>query len=1090
VKYVSLHHHSTFSYGDGYGLPRQHVERAAELGMGALALTEHGNVSSHVPLEKACDAVGIKGIYGMEAYTGPIDMRETANKRKWHLTVLAQDENGYRNLNEMVTRSWADDFYQWPTVLSPNLAEHSDGLIILSGCADSFLACNLLGGKGIPEPVRPDVPAALRVISQFKELFGDRYYLEVQQFPELARTRTINSIYAELSRATGVPLVATSDVHYPHPDDNNMQVILHAASRGSGRFDDQAASWEYNIRLTHPTSDRQIHERLMRTGLSKREAAHAIMNTSVIADRTNLILPKVDRLRYPYPDGVSARRLIWEWLRAGWRYRIAKSEHMRAHKDEYVARLKYEMDLIELKDFIDYFLMLSDLVSRAKDAGIPVGPARGSAAASLVCWLLRITEVNPMLFPVMLFERFIDINRTDIPDVDLDFADDRRDEVRLMAIEKYGADHVGNIGTFTKYKGKNSIDDVARVFGVPQWETKIVKDLIVERSGGDSRVDSTLEDTVEMFPQAKRIFEQYPDMYHAYRLEGNYKAMSVHAAGLVISNDPINNTCATYTRESRGRKLSVLAVDKYDAEYLGLMKADFLGLTTMGMIMRCLALINMELDDPAVIKAFRDDDVVGIFQFWGGTTRIVNHDVAPETFMELADINALARPGPLHSGSTADYIKVKRGEMKPEHLHPIVDRLTTETKGQIIYQEQILSIIREVGGLPWAHIQEIRKIISLKKGEGAFNEKEAMFHEGSARLHGMSHETSLSIWRRLVTAGQYAFNAAHCVSYSTLAYWTMWFKVYHPVEFYVACLQKYDNKKTDQQFFLMRDAVRHGIEFLPPDLQRSQASWSVDDNKIRGGFEQVRGIAQKLAKQIMEARERDKDWADWDDMRPTYDREADKLPVLDDDGNHRRNKNDVLMWESPVLHGVRGFGEAKIEAIRDIAESEDPYNIYVVDRKLAEVRGMLMRGELGPLPKPTHQASEIPTDGVDFRCIWLGIPRMRNPQDVVEDERARSGEDLETIRKRMSRPDLVKKMAVECIDDSDRTVFLRFSRFKFPEFEKALWNMRLGKDMILVRGVKRGGFGTSVHVENMWVIEDDDPEPEEDDDGEEEADEI
>ena len=1078
MRYVSLHHHSTFSYGDGYGLPVDHTRRAADLGMTALALTEHGNTSSHVPLEKAAEKHGIKPIFGLEAYTAPHDMRETHNTSKWHMTMLAMDEGGYRNLNQLVTESWRDNFYGKPSILGANLAEHHEGLIVTSGCADSFLSCTLLGGKGIPEPTTPNVKGALDVIHRFKELLGDRYYLEVQQFPELKRTQVLNAAFAELGRKAGVPLVATSDVHYPHPDDNDMQVILHAARRGSKGFEEQASSWEYDIRLTHPLSDKHIHQRLMGTGLTKREAAQAILATEEIASRCNVKLPQVGRLRFPYPPGETNETLIWKWIQAGWRNRIKRSEHMRAHKDEYKARLKYEMGLIKSKDFIDYFLMLSDLVGRAKDRGIPVGPARGSAAASLVCWLLRITEVNPMLFPVMLFERFIDINRTDIPDVDLDFADDRRDEMRLMAIETYGADHVGNIGTFTKYKGKNSLDDVARVHGIPAWEVKIIKDLIVERSGGDSRFDNSLEDTVEMFPQAKAVMDKYPELAAAYRMEGNYRDMSVHAAGLVIANEPINDTCAMYTRESQGRQLSVLAVDKYDAEYLGLMKADFLGLTTMGAIRLMLNYIGMDLEDmydvdlndPKVIQAFRDGDVVGVFQFWGGTTRIVNHDVAPDTFLELCDINALARPGPLHSGSTADYIAVKRGQKKPEHLHPIVDRLTKDTKGQIIYQEQILSLVREVGGFPWTHAQEIRKIISLKKGEAAFNEKEEMFHEGSARLHGMDRETSVKIWRRLVTAGTYAFNAAHCVSYSTLAYWTMWFKVYHPVAFYAACLAKYNNKDLDQQFFLLRDGLKHGIEFLPVDPVRSGATWAPDGDCVRAGFEQVDGIAHKLSSQILEARERDGDWSSWDDLSPLYGNE--RVELEDEDGNVLLDKNGNVRTGRNVLHGVRGFGPAKVEAVRSMANSADPFGIHAIDTKLTEVREMLKRGELGPLPVPTHRADEIPTDGVDFKCVWVGIPRMRNPQDVVEDERARTGESFEVIRSRMKRPDLVKKMAVECIDDSDRTVFLRFSRFTFPTYEKALWQMQLNKDIILVRGVKRGGFGTSVHVENMWVIED------------------
>jgi DNA polymerase-3 subunit alpha len=1088
MRYVSLHHHTTFSYGDGFGIPARHVERAAELEMTHASVTEHGNTSSHAPHEKACTKYGIKPIFGLEAYTAPANMREMGMTQKAHLTILASTDEGYMNLNRIVTRSYKEDFYQWPTVLGDNLAEHQEGLIILSGCADSWLANSILGGKWVPKKDKPDLKAGLEVINRFKDLLGDRYYLEVQQFPRLERTRVLNSIYAELSAKTGVPLAATADVHYPKPEDSDMQVILHAARRGgTNSFDAQAASWEYDIKLTHPLSDKEIHQRLMGTGLSKREAAAAILATEEIASRCNVVLPKTERLRFPYPDGMTNVQLIWQWIQKGWRDRIKRSAHMRANKAEYKARLKYEMGLITAKDFIDYFLMLSDLVGRAKDRGIPVGPARGSAAASLVCWLLRITEVNPMLFPVMLFERFIDINRTDVPDVDLDFADDRRDEIRLMAIETYGADHVGNIGTFTRYKGKNSLDDVAKVHGVPAWETKIIKDLIVERSGGDSRFDSSLEDTVEMFPQAAAVMKRYPKLADAFRLEGNYRDMSVHAAGLVISNDPINDTCATYTRKSQGRELSVLAVDKYDAEYLGLMKADFLGLTTMGALRLMLEFTNMKLEDmydvdlndPKVIQAFRDGDVVGIFQFWGGTTRIVNSDVQPDTFLELCDINALARPGPLHSGSTSDYVDVKRGKLIPEKLHPIMDRLTKDTKGQIIYQEQILSLVREVGDFPWTHAQEIRKIISLKKGEAAFNEKEEMFHEGAARLHGMDRETSVKIWRRLVTAGTYAFNAAHCVSYSTLAYWTMWFKVYHPEAFYAGCLAKYKNKESDQQYFLLRDGIKHGIDFRPPDPVNSGITWrpkhvpARPGDPVLAGFETVNGIAETLSGQIIEARERDRKngrpWRTWDDLAPEYGKEV--VPILDEDGEQAYDKNGKARTGKVVLHGVRGFGPAKVKAVTDMAASDDPFGIRLIDKKLSEVRQMLKDGELGALPAPTHRADEIPTDGRDLKVIWVGIPRHRNPQDVIEDERARTGEDFATIRARMKRPDLVKKMAVECIDDSDRTVFLRFSRFIFPEFEKALWNMKLGEDMLLVYGTKKTGFGMGIHVENMWVIE-------------------
>ena len=290
MKYVSLHHHTTFSYGDGYGLPEEHVARTAELGMSAQAVTEHGNASSHVQHEKACEKYGIKPIFGLEAYTAPVDMRETGNQRKWHLTLLAANPEGYRNLMRLITKSWSEGFYRWPTITGPMLAEHHEGLIVLSGCADSHLACTLLGGKGIEEG---DERAADRVIQGYKDLLGDRFYLECQQFPELERSRAINEWYASRSKRHGVPLVATSDIHYPAADDNKVQVILHAASRGGSTVAQAEAEWEYDIRLTHPATDDAILARLRATGLTGPQAEAAVHSTSEIANRCDVTLPKV-----------------------------------------------------------------------------------------------------------------------------------------------------------------------------------------------------------------------------------------------------------------------------------------------------------------------------------------------------------------------------------------------------------------------------------------------------------------------------------------------------------------------------------------------------------------------------------------------------------------------------------------------------------------------------------------------------------------------------------------------------------------------------------------------------------------------------
>lgn len=759
MKWASLHHHSTFSYQDGYGTVQQHVDRAAELGMGSMALTEHGNISSHVQLEKAAVEAGIKPIFGCELYTAA---EKTASK--WHLTVLAENEIGYQNLNKLVTAGW-QNFYFEPTVSGEMLAEHSEGLIVLSGCSGSKMACDLLGGKGV-EPHEADTRAARRTAQRFKDLLGDRFYLEVQTFPELERAQHINQAWESLGSSLGIPLVATGDIHYPRPEDSDMQVILHAAGRGNKSFEQQQQSWGYDIKLTSPLTDQEVLRRTQATGISAKGARSAVRTAGDIAARCSVVLPKADRLRFPLPDGMpDSKTMIWKKLQEGWRYRAPLNPLMRKHRKQYLERLKYEMEVIEEKDFIDYFLSISDVVSWAKDSGIPVGPARGSAAASFTCYLLRITEIDPLQYPTMFFERFVDRNRTDIPDIDLDFDDDRRSELLGYLKQRYGDDRVGTIGTFTRYKSKNSLEDVARVYRIPGFEVEKVKSVVVERSGGDARADATLADTVEMFPQAKEVFEKYPQLMQATRLEGNLRGMSVHPAGHVVANTPITDICATYQRVSGGRTLEVLSVDKYDAEYLNLMKADFLGLKTMGMIRLALEFAGLTLDDlyaikmdePATMQAFRENDVVGVFQFEGRATRIVNRSVVPENFMELADINALSRPGPLFSGTTTSYVETKHGRMEPEKFHPAVDRITDFTKGQIIYQEQILQIVREVGDFPWTHAQQIRKIISQKHGAAAFNESFGVFKDGARRLHGIDEELAYRIWNKLATAGVYAF---------------------------------------------------------------------------------------------------------------------------------------------------------------------------------------------------------------------------------------------------------------------------------------------------------------------------------------------
>lgn len=1048
MRYVSLHHHSTFSYQDGYALPEAHVRRCAELNMPALALTEHGNVSSHVPLEVAAQKHGVKPIYGCEIYTGEVG--ENGTQRKNHLTVLAESEEGYKNLLRLVSQGWSDFHYE-PTVSGKVLATYRRGLIILSGCTASLLATSLVGGKHIA-PEDASYARGREVARRFKRTFGDSYYLEVQAFPQLENVCRLNKMLARLSEELDIPLVATGDVHYTRPEESEIQQILHSVGRNQ-TMEQLAQNWGYDVPLCPPINDNTIYRRLRGTGLSKMQALGAIAATETIAQRCSVSLPSLPRLRYPLEGGYGSALEIWdEWLKAGWKYRgfdrLSKAERKHAK-----AVLAKERKVIEEKDFVDYFLVVSDIVKFAKDSQIGVGPARGSAAASLVCYLLRITEVNPLLYPNLVFERFIDVTRMDLPDIDLDFDSEHRREIWDYAERKYGKGCVGNIGTFTYFKSKNSLDDVGRAMHIPQMRIDTVKGLLLERSSGDLRASATIEDTVEMFEEARAVFDEYPDLRKAMDLEGNVKGMGVHAAGLVVANGPITDVCAIYSREvpkGSGNYYEVISLDKGDAERQGVLKVDVLGLATMTMIGDALKMLGMELedlyniplDDEEVIDAFRRNDVVGIFQFDGRAMRSVCGELQPDSFKEVCDVNALARPGPLHNNASAQYVDIKHGRTQAKLMHPLLESITADTHYQIVYQEQILRIVREIGGFDWTAAAYIRKIISKKLGEQEFNRQWKKFLKG-AKKNGLTKAEAKEIWGHCITAGAYAFNLAHCVSYGMLAWWCMWLKVHHPLEFYTASLRKMpEGEGGEKHMELLKDAAKHGIDAMPPDPALSSADWTRADGKLFGGLSQVRGIGDKLAKMLIDFRE-----AEANEGRP------------------------IETWAD--YQRMKGIGPAKVKAFEDFAASDDPYGIHWLQRHIDAIKKQIANGELGNLPMPTHTSWEVPySRGQDTEIVWIGVITQLNLRDLFESNFARTGVQLKPDE--VKDPDLAE-WVIAIGKDDDEVLTITWDRWKYPRFRKAIWGIRKGHDLVLVRGTKKGFQARrAVYVRDMWVIDPDD----------------
>lgn len=1043
MRFVSLHHHSTFSYKDGYQLPEAHVRRATELNMGALAMTEHGNTDSHVKFERAALEQGVKPIFGCEVYLGRTG--DLAGQLKYHLTLLAMNEVGYRNLLAIVSKSW-EDFYYEPTTSFQSIVEHKEGLAILSGCNGSLLFCSAVGGKAI-DPKQASYKRAYRVAQRFKEAFGSNYFIEVQAFPELESTTRANPLLARIGKELDIQLVATADVHYTHLDEIEMQMILHNIRGGARKtMEEQARSWGYDVALAPPSNDATLVRKLVATGLTKKQAVQAVINTELIAKACNVELPKLPMVRYKDPQRRPALEVWNELLREGWTYR-GHDKLSKADRKRYKAQIDRERYLIESKDFVDYFLIMAEGIRFIKDQGFAVGPGRGSAAASLIAYDLRITEIDPLRFPYLIFDRFIDETREDLPDIDTDLPSEARPILREYYKAKYG--HVFNVGSFIDYKGKLALDDIARVYNIPKFEVNKVKDFLIERSSGDLRASSTVEDTVLQFDIPRDVFARFPELRKAALLEGNVKGRGVHAAGLVISNDDIREVTSVYTRELDGHPVSVVALDKKDAARQGLVKMDYLGLSTMSAIQLIIGEIGWSLDDlygldvlepnKKVYDAFRANDVVGVFQFDGRAQRYVCGILKPDHFGEIMDCNALSRPGPLHNGAARAYAEIKHGGAVGEKFHPAIDVWIEPTNYQFVYQEQILNICRHVGNFPWSSVAKVREIIAQKYGEQQFNREWKAFRNGALTVHKrgdfpkMDEETALRCWKSMITAGAYSFNAAHCAVYGIISYWTMYFKQHYPEVFFSAALRSYNE---DRQHDLIRDAARgfilenhsrRAVEIRPPHPSKSDVTWKTGKRSIRAGFQQIPGIGEKMAPELKKAK--------------------------------------LKTWDN--LIDVKGIGPKKMETMTPFLEDDDPFDIYGLERSIQSVSAEIEAGKLDGVPARTHTAKDIEASTGALKVTWMGTILNRNIRDIFEVNKSQ-GRELDP--KKVKDPHLNEWAMLTCEDDTDQ-ILLEIDRWRYPAMKKAIFGFRQGTDLLLVEATKSGRSSMrKIKVKRLWVI--------------------
>jgi DNA polymerase III subunit alpha len=1070
MRFVSFHSHTTFSYGDGFGTVADHVRRVSDLGMSALALSEHGNVNSHAALEQEARKAGIKPIFGCEVYFSPPKTRS-----KFHLTLFAKNEEGYRNLNKVITQSYLDA-YQYPTVLWESLVKNNAGLVAFSGCSDSLISCTLLGGKSLGEKrdtfTEEQYDVAVRRVRRFQEIFQERFYLECQRFPELARTCTLNTAFATISQRTNVPLIATADVHYPYPRNNEMQKILHAARRSSS-VAVVGSEWEYDILLTYPENDNQIQQQLMRTGLTEYEAYAAIDNTRILAEDCTVVLPKATPLRFPVDEGLTADEQFRRAIMDGWKGRIAQRPNLAdpATKEQYRLRILKEYKVIRDKDFVDYFLVVADLVTKAKDANTTVGPGRGSAAGSLICYLLGITEIDPLhpAFERMVFERFIDPTRPDMPDIDIDIDDELRWKTAQDARKIYGQENVANVANHTKYRGRKALQDIARAYGLPTKTFDAIGQRCAIRVETDDRVDDSIKDVLDSYssdPDISALQERFgTQILRATQLEGNQHSMGIHAGGFVISSEPIPDVCAIYTKnKGTGRNTEVAQVipyDKRDAEYLGMLKMDFLGLTTMGMIGLCREWTGMPLDNlynlyyqdysdsgeltREILTSFRDDDVMGIFQYEGGTTRQVVREVKPQNMDELAACNALSRPGPFYGGQTADYIAVKNGEKDWERIHPGFDKHVEWTYGQIVYQEQIMWILRDLAGFDTAKVLRVRKIIGKKLGEFQFTALWDEFKNGCGS-NGVGEDRARAVWGAITTAAGYAFNTAHAYSYALIAWWQMYFKIHHPVQFFAASLAKNGDGKDNisRRTALLQDSLDHNVPVMPITTT-ADATWrpGVYGVGVVPGLQQIPGVGEATAADMIAWRDKQDEKYDW--WMPT--------------------------WEAYLA--VKGVGAKTVENIKTFVAQDDPFGINRTEKQLTRFREQLKSGEFNGYGLPDVSQFVHPhTEAEEGYAAFVGLVANIVHRDEVETIRSKTGESVDEILARLDNPEKTKKTTIFAYDEHGE-VALRISRWRYDALSPQVSAIKNDHHVIVGYGRVFEGRANSIQLTSLWVFDPD-----------------
>lgn len=834
--FVHLHCHTQFSLLDGAVRIDEMLDLAADMGMPAAAITDHGNMFGAVQFYRAARERDLRPVLGLETYVAPgsrFDRIPGRDQKSCHLLLLARNQAGYANLVKLTSRAFTEGFYYKPRVDRELLAEHSEGITALSACLNGEVSRHLLAER---------FDDARSAAAFYREIYDGQFYLELQDHG-IPEEEVVNRRMIDLAGEMDLPLVATNDCHYLRKEHAAAHDVLLCIQTGKKR--DDADRMHFSTDQMYFKSPQEMYSLFG-------HVKDALANTLRIAEMCDVTM-EFGRLKlpgFPLPQGFDDPDEYLGHLCRGGLDRLYPQV-----SGELLERLQYELGIIRQMGYAGYFLIVQDFIAYARSQGVPVGPGRGSAAGSLVAYTLGITTIDPIRYS-LLFERFLNPERVTMPDIDVDFSDRGRSKVIQYVVERYGADNVCQIITFGTMAARAVIRDVGRVLGMPYGDVDRIAKMIPAELG------ITLERALEQSPDLKKAGngdDRVRELISIARvLEGLARHASTHAAGVVITPTPLTENVPLYRTNDNE---VTTQWEKGACEKVGLLKMDFLGLRTLTVLQDCLEslagrgieldLQNIPLDDPETFRLLARGDTVGIFQFESSGMAEYLRKLRPECLEDMIAMNALYRPGPLGSGMVDDFIERKHGRRRIEYEHPLLEPILRETYGVIVYQEQVMQIASELAGYSLGEADLLRRAMGKKKKE-IMDEQRALFLERS-REREIPEAAAQRIFDLMAHFSGYGFNKSHSAGYAFVAYQTAYLKVHHPVEFMAAAVTS-EMSNSDRVMILLTEAKRMGIRVLPPDINLSDEQFTVHGEAIRFGLGAVKGVGHNAVEAVRTAR--------------------------------------------------------------------------------------------------------------------------------------------------------------------------------------------------------------------------------------------